>query len=244
MYKMRKILLFFTIISGQIIFASECFSEHLKEAIEQNRQRRGLYASISNNKSKSISNKLIFAEKIAHFYSKGLNKKLRPYREAGIPILCLDFIEMSKSPTYRGKQAPPTLMYNEVDSIGAKDLKKTLKEMLNEDRFHHITDFIEEELSNEIKYGPYNCLFKHVLESLGRTSYLTPYYIEHAKSVGLKSPQKLLKNYLKMNISALSFARYLDKKASSLQEKGIGILCRDVPHIPLRLDYEMELSKY
>lgn len=241
---MVKVLIFITYLLGQVAIASECFSEHLDAAIKQNRQRRSLYASITDGKSKSVSNSLIFAEKIAYLYSKGLNKKLRKYREAGIAILCLDFIKMSQSPTYLGKQDPPKLKYSEVRVHNLKSMKEELKSLVEEERYHEVTDFIEAEISDSPHYENYNCLLKHVLESLGRTSYLTPFYIKHAKSLGLKPPKKLLNRYLKMNISALSFSNFLDKKAAKFQEKGIGILCRDVPHIPLRLDYEMEFSKY
>lgn len=244
MYKLIKILTFLILAAGKVSFALECFSEHLKEAIDQNRNRRELYASISDNRSKFVSNGLIFGEKIAYLYSKGLNKKLKTYRDAGVPILCLDFIEMSKAPNYQGYEPPPLLKYSEVEKVDIESLKKTLKRLLRENKYNEITDLIKNELSNTLKYDRYNCLFKHVLESLGRTAFLTPHYIEHAQSIGLKSPEKILIRYLKMNIGTLNFSHYLDKRASTLQEKGIGILCRDVPHIPLRLDYEMELSKY
>ncbi len=222
----------------------ECFKEHLDAAISSNRNRREIYSDHTNTKSKKISNSLIFAEKISLIYAKLLNPSLEKYRRAGIPILCLDFIEMSKAPNIPRDFSIPNYKYQDIDSVDIKELRAEISKRLKNDDYLGIVEFIEEEVSNQKKYSQYNCMVRHVLESLGRSAFLTPYYIEHASSLGLKSPKNLLNKYLRRNIFALKYSHSLDKKASSLQEKGISILCGDVPHIPIRLDYEMELSKY
>ncbi len=233
-----------TILLIQSSLASECFIEHLDNAISNNRQRRLQYAKLTNGKSRKVSNQLIFAEKIAKLYGKTLRNKLAPYRKAGIPILCLDFIEMSKAPKLMSYDSQHELSYAEVEKVNIKEIKKDLKSRLENEEFTSIVDYVEQELTKVEKYSRYNCMVKHVLESVARSSFLVPHYVNHAKIKNLKSPLKLLKSYLKYNINALSFSHLIDKRAVSLQEKGISILCGDVPEIPLRLDYEMELSKH
>lgn len=238
---MIKALVFTMFISiCSPVVAMECFSEHLKKAIENNRHRRELYSKLTNSKSRRISNKLIFAEKIASLYAKQVMKKVRSYNKAGIPILCLDFVTMELTPKFQGQILAPSSIYQNIE---VDKLKSKLRKLLKNEKFDEIVEFIEEEI-NRAQYQGYNCMVKHVLESLARSSYLTPHYIQHAKSLNLKSPKDILKNYLKQNIISLSFMHSLDKDASTLQENGIPILCGDVPEIPLRLDYEMELSKY
>lgn len=240
-YKFSILSIFSLLAPLQSTLAIECFSEHLSKAIHQNRERRSVYSSLSEGKSKSISNKLIFAEKFAYLYSLKMNFQLKKYRKAGIPILCLDFIEMSKSPSVPTSKSIPRLKYQEVEKVNLKKIKTDLYELIKMEQYQDITDYIEEELANTSRYGNYNCLVKHVLESLGRTAYLTPFYLKHAYTVNLKSPKRILNSYLRHNISSLDFSHRLDKDAAKIQEEGIPILCRDVPHIPLRLEYEMEL---
>ncbi|MFG1593371.1 hypothetical protein [Halobacteriovorax sp. CON-3] len=237
-------ILAFLVLLAQESMAMECFKEHLDAAISSNRNRREIYSDHTNTKSKKISNSLIFAEKISLIYAKLLNPSLEKYRRAGIPILCLDFIEMSKAPNIPSEFSIPNYKYQDIDSVDIKGLRSEISKRLKTEDYLGIVEFIEEEVSNKKKYSQYNCMVRHVLESLGRSAFLTPYYIEHASNLGLKSPKKLLNKYLRRNIFALKYSHSLDKKAASLQEEGISILCGDVPHIPIRLDYEMELSKY
>ncbi|WP_412471269.1 hypothetical protein [Halobacteriovorax sp. RT-2-4] len=241
-----KALLFILVFLNlaQDTMAMECFEEHLDAAISNNRQRREIYSKISNSESRKISNSLIFAEKISRIYAKSLNLSLDKYRTAGIPILCLDFIEMSKAPKIETKLHAPRLKYSDIESVDIKEIRSELSKQLKNEDYLGMVEYIENEISDKSKYGNYNCMLKHVLESLGRSSFLTPFYIEHANKLGLKSPRKLLNKYLRKNIFALKYSHSLDKKAAFLQERGITILCGDVPHIPIRLEYEMELSKY
>ncbi|EPZ50018.1 hypothetical protein M902_0578 [Bacteriovorax sp. BAL6_X] len=238
------LILAFFILLAQESMAMECFKEHLEAAISSNRNRRGIYSDHSNSKSKKISNSLIFAEKISLIYAKLLSPSLEKYRRAGIPVLCLDFIEMSKVPDIPSDFSIPNYKYEDIDSVNIKTLRSEISKRLKAEDYNGIVEYIEEEISNKKKYNRYNCMVRHVLESLGRSAFLTPYYIEHASRLGLQSPQNLLNKYLRRNIFALKYSHFLDKEASSLQERGISILCGDVPHIPIRLDYEMELSKY
>ncbi len=49
----------------------------------------------------------------------------------------------------------------------------------------------------------------------------------------LKDPKKLIGRYLKLQIRSLYWTVHVDKKAAPLQAKGVEIVCRDLPAIPL-----------
>src|SRR4051812_25720307 len=75
-----------------------CFSRHLNEAIELNKERKPLYSELSGGASEVISQRLIFFENLAYWPARFMDWQASSYQEAGIGVLCDEFISMSKVP--------------------------------------------------------------------------------------------------------------------------------------------------
>ena len=94
----------------------------------------------------------------------------------------------------------------------------------------------------EIEAEPnFHCMQRHLIESIGRTAMLAPVYEQMAKDRELKSPQALIRQFLKLQIWGLRLGKWLDSKALPLQIEGLGIICHDVPGIPLNIGIDPPL---
>lgn len=83
---------------------------------------------------------------------------------------------------------------------------------------------------DEIPQG-YYCMLKHLLETVKTMASNTPAYIEKAQQENIKSPARLMLSLIKEQLKAIKLILPLDRWAGPLQEKGISILCSDVPHL-------------
>ena len=80
---------------------SNCFSTHIREAINKNIDRKSLYSKMTGGKSKFLSNLLITSEKATFVLAKVYDRRAREFQRSGIPILCLDYVDMDLTPFKR-----------------------------------------------------------------------------------------------------------------------------------------------
>lgn len=233
MRKLQVLFTFFVLFLSPNLSFAECFKQHLKDAIELNEGREKAYRELTNGKSFWISKQLIYSEKVSLLYADYLGLKVQKYRESGVPLLCRDFISMQEVPEFSTELRIPRISYNKIAKIKVSSLKRKYKKLVREKEYSKLVASIQEKLSQLALNSEYNCMTRHLLESLGRSSNLVAVYIKESLARGLGSPEKILQNYLKRNISTLSLAYSLDKQAAKIQEKGIPIICQDVPHIPI-----------
>ena len=106
-----------------------------------------------------------------------------------------------------------------------------MKKAYKEKSWQGLTLYTNDILANLNESSSYNCLLRHFVESINRTSALAPIYIIAAKEAGMKSPKKLLWKYVKFQIFGLTWGNLIDNKARHLQAAGVPILCQDVPAI-------------
>ena len=230
-----KFLLSLFILFQFSSFASEqrnCISTHLKDAMKLNKERKDLYSEMSNGESREISNRLIGLEKLSLLFTFGLDIKAKKYQKRGVALLCLDYIDMDETPEFSYDLVVPRVKYNLVPKIYVKKLKKKLYSALKRD-LSLFSRILEEEIHKLERFPNYNCLARHLFESLNRGVHLISYYELESKRLGLKSPRKILIRNLKLQIFSLSLFHKLDRRASKIQQRGVPILCNDVPAIPL-----------
>ncbi len=217
---------------------NNCLSIHIDDAIAMNSKRRELYSQMTNGESAFTSNYLINAERLAYPVSKAFDKKARKYQNAGIPLLCLDAIDMSETPAFSYQRVQPRTSYKDAYIPSIRNLNSRVKNAMIKNYFSAMR-ILDEEVHKMEEDIHYNCLTRHFIESIRRTMFLTPYYIISAKKKGLESPRKLLESFIETQLQTLYLTKSIDKSAANIQEAGTPIICQDVPVIPLPTDEEI-----
>ncbi len=212
---------------------TKCIRQHLKDAIKINKKRRPLYKALTDGKSKKLSNSLIFSEKLSLSYAFIFDLSAKKYQKRGIPLFCLDFIDMKEIADFQAGSEVPEYKYESLEKINTKEIIANIKKSLKKRSFKGVQDYMQLELKNFEEEKKYNCLAKHVLESIQRSAFLAPHYIQASEMIGMKSPKKLLENNIKIQAMSLKIFSRIDKKAAKFQEEGVSIICNDIPHIPI-----------
>jgi len=201
----------------------------------QNQERRPLYAALSGNQSLSVSDAFIKSEKWSLQYSRFLMFRTRDLRAAGIPILCSEFTPISLTPKF---------LESFVGESKGSELKNyealPLTQVANELKPHIKNLNIEEIKSVALKWTllsynqepRFNCMARHVLESIYATAEAAQENLKIAKSLGLeKRTEKFTKKFLGAQVFGFKTIADIDKKASQIQALNIPIVCNDVPAI-------------
>ncbi len=209
---------------------NRCFYDHVKDAIELNRERRELYSRETEGQSRKISRYLILWEKFILIKAKKFDRKAAPFQSLGIPFICEDFVDMDATPEFISRTAQIPSGYLNKYKPESKQIKKKLKQSLKLGYKPFKMNIIREMQKLEFNKS-YDCLLRHLLESLLRTSDLAPKYLAKAKDKARLD--KLIQKYLRLQIFGISQAIFIDRKARSLQAEGVPILCNDIPHVPL-----------
>jgi len=224
------VLSLFILAMGQSALAG-CFVDHIRDAIRSNRKRAPLYSQLSNGKSQKISRKLIFDERTTLLIAQYVEHQAQRYEEAGVPILCQGFVSMADTPSFQPFLSPDPAPLNDFVNTDANSVTQHIIQAYKKQQFAGVTEAVQDELSR-LKSMNYNCMQRHVLESIRRFSALAPAFSSSSQKRGLKPPNKLVWKIIKLQLFALPTVLKLDESAAPLQAEGLPILCRDVPPIP------------
>lgn len=209
-----------------------CLTEHLREAMVLNREREPLYAELSQGQSREVTEGLLRMERKLLLTAPLADLWAAPYQAAGIPLLCQDLISMSETPSFVAMNpAGPDAFSNFIPADVAA-LEIQLNQFYSDRAYEDLADYLDHEIEKLEKAPRYNCLVKHMLESIRRMAVLTPQHAQKAKDLGWISPEILSRLVLKTNIGLLQASLDLDIMAAPLQAKGVQIICQDVPAIP------------
>jgi len=123
------------------------------------------------------------------------------------------------------------LIEDNFTTLDMKKLKAQLKIFVKNKNIKGLTEYLEQNISS-LSFEPrFNCMIRHVLESMNRITHLAPIHDKNARAKGLKSTMKLSMKLLKLHLMLLNSSADLDKKAAQIQSRGIPIICQDVPPI-------------
>lgn len=238
---MKVVILLSTLILSLSISSKEfnCFSKHIKEAILKNKERKKVYSKMTNGESEKLSSFLINTERITYLVAKTYDWRARKFQKNDLPILCLDYIDMDLTPSLSQDLNVPDREYRDIEKIDTSKVKEILRASLKIS-FYDLQRVTENLIHKNFNSGHYNCMFIHVLESIRRSASLAPHYIEAAEKREVSSPYNLIIKNIKLQINSLGLWYLMDKKASVFQEKGVQILCQDVPKIPLPTQQEID----
>jgi len=212
-------------------------AKHLREAIAINKKRRKIYIKLSNGKSKTLSNKLIFFEKLLILPAMIFDKKAKRFNKKGIPILQNDFVSMNGLP----QPETPPIFTNKLPKKAFKELKQKIKKFKTSVTSDLKTLNFEETLKRgkelykliniyENKFGCHLAMTKHVTESLNLIVHNGIKYREMSKGKTVKITKVMIKGHLSLLIPCL---KTIDIHAQKLHKIKCGIIVNDMPEIPL-----------
>ncbi len=239
-FKVKLILISISVSSFCLAAKQNCLSQHILDAIKLNKERKEIYKSITQGKSSFVSNLLIKAEQLALPIAYSFDIKARKYQNKGLPLLCLDAIDMDQTPVFSYERSYPYSTYEDVYKLDIKNFIKVISNSISTESYFTTTFKIDQKIKKLEEQMHYNCLTRHFLESIRRSTYLATFYILEARNKGLPSPKGLINLYLKAQLNTLYITNKIDFHASKIQETGVPIICQDVPHIPLPGPEELE----
>ena len=175
---------------------------------------------------------VIFWEKLILMKSKKFDRRARAFQQIGIPLMCEDFVDMAETPDYINKTTEILESYLKTAKPNSKQLKETLRSKLKLG-YLPLKKHLEIELRFLEANKSYDCLLRHLVESLLRTADLAPRYLSKTNGKDKKKLDKLITKYLRLQIFGIGQAIFIDKKARPLQAEGVPILCNDVPAVHL-----------
>ena len=216
----------------------------MKDAISLNEVRRSQYAALAfddrpdhdlSEQSKAVSDMLIHGEKISVLASylptgfwKGINfdGAAKKYQEAGIPIVCEDFVPMEEVSDIQLYHRPFPVLEDRY--LGRSEYDFDDEAIAD---FESVANVLEQEIERLSIEPRFNCLSRHVLESALRIANHAPIYSEIAGMKELPSPEKLLWKMIRSHFWEMNEIMEIDRRAADLQARGIPIVCNDVPPI-------------
>lgn len=208
-------------------YTDNCFSDHIKESIVINKERKPFYSKLTNGRSNKVFNFLITSETLTLPLAKIYDFRARKYQKNGVPLFCYEFMSMDATPRFDlEKRVIPTEEFEEFDW---KSYKKRIDVAVKAKDAEAIKEISYEALTALKAYPHYYCMLRHLFESIYRFAYFMPLQVEAAEKAGLKSPAKLSMNVIKMQLLALISANKIDQWSAPIQKEGIPLLCSELP---------------
>lgn len=209
-----------------------CTWEHLTVAVRLNQARRPLYAYWSQNQSLAVSDALIALEN--ELLQKAVLSDFASFvfQVQGIPLLCKEYVSMDLVPRFKSHSPAPWPLLQNFKSVNIQKLSQELQTANEAKNFAAVVE-ISKKWLNLLQGEPhFNCLTRHFIESIARAAALAPEQEALSRQVGLSSLD-ISKLFIRAQMSSLTPAESIDRKAAPLQSAGIPIICQDVPTIEI-----------
>lgn len=219
------------------------FQVHILEAIALNRARLLPYAKLSENKSKRISRMLIRNEKLTLWLAMYFDYKAKRFHKQGLPIMKDLFVSMDLVPAFQARVNGEKDQQGEFIQLNTKRIRWEIRNAYEEGGFLFVYEKCRQ-INETLKYPSYNCMLRHMMESMERISYFASLYINKAKEKQLASPECLFQQLLFTHLIALDKAVKIDEMAYPLQRQGILILCNDLPELAIHEKEAFTLSNF
>lgn len=212
------------------------FEGHLREAIAINSERREIYSAMTAGRSRKLSNRLIWGERMTLVVALYFDNQARPFQREGIGVVGEDFVPMDEirapesPPDYRGLASDQVFdgLHHRVASL-AKRVRKRSPDKGFEEIYQDLLAAIHDIEEREAKVGAHFTMVKHVLESAGLAALNAEKWSEMSGGRTVRLSKRLVDVQLRWVKLYLSY----DRLAQELHQEGCGILLNDVPAIPL-----------
>lgn len=224
---------------------AECFDEHIREAIQTNQARLRPYHLLSQGRTETLSKELIGMERDALLFAKWYMARTRGWREAGVPLFCSEFLPMSRAgelvreplilrPQLSSYREPEWKNFRDEVASTLQKMEDTLRSPVPEAMgilWWDLQNSIEEELGGLAQEKRFNCMYRHMVESMLLVSREAVGHARRARALSIESPETWSISLLKLHLQVLGRTISLDRRAAPIQADGIPFLCSDVPHL-------------
>ncbi|WII72924.1 hypothetical protein QJS83_03440 [Bdellovibrio sp. 22V] len=216
----------------ETVQARACLTDHIRDALKINKERAPHYARLSQGRSAEISKRLISMERKLSFIVPFADAWAIPYHMAGVNILCDDFIDMAYTPKFRSQNPEGADSILNFRRPNVETIKARLFELYKAKDYQGLAYYADHKIHELESVPRYNCMVRHVLESIRRMAALAPLHDQKARhSLGVSS-LFLSRTVLRSHILLLDESTLIDTLAAPLQSEGLPIVCQDVPAIP------------
>lgn len=211
------------------------FTVHLLDAIAINKQRRPIYASLTQGQSRKLSSALIWFERLCLPVSVWIDHRARPFNAQGIQIVHDDFIDMAgvvpadTRPKFTGRASKEEL---QLVRRNLSDLHSKLANAMRSYDFEAAAGACEWALDEiedlERSTAAHHAMSRHIVESIGLAAVNALRYDRQSQGQTLK----LSRDLVRLQALSLCSTTYYDSMAQRLHGLGVGMLVNDVPPIP------------
>lgn len=189
------------------------------------------YALLTNNQSLIISNTLIIGESIALEYAKIYQKKTRKLHEQNIPLFCDELLPMSLVSQNVNLTRPSPHNFSFLNFTAEyphwKNLIKAHSWPELSAQLHHF-------LKQNNEPSEYNCLTRHFIEALWLFSTKASTHTNMTTDLATqKELNTLTASFMNRMLLLLKLTPLIDQRASTIQKKGVPIICNDIPWVQL-----------
>lgn len=224
---------------------AECFDEHIREAMQTNQARLRPYHLLSQGRTETLSKELIGMERDALLLAKWYMARTRHWRGAGVPLFCSEFLPMSRAgelvqepltlrPELSTYRDPEWKTFRDEVASTLQKMEDTLRSPVPEGMgilWWDLQNSIEEELGTLAREKRFNCMYRHMVESMLLVSQEAVGHAKQARTLSMESPESWSISLLKLHLQVLGRTVSLDRRAAPIQADGIPFLCSDVPHL-------------
>jgi hypothetical protein len=204
------------------------FETHIREALKLNRHRAAYYASLTSGASNAVFRRYMLAERAVLPAAAWFDWRARLYHSAGVPLLSSVFVSMSAVPQLTQSVEPK----GDCDwSPDVTQMVSTLRSSFQSASFQGLAQAADACLQVLADRPWRDCMLRHQIESLRRAANVSPVNIDHAIGKGSRSPESLLRQFVRFHLHGVRLAPWLDDRAVDLQVRGIAISENDLPHV-------------
>ena len=112
-----------------------CITNHVREAIELNKDRKRLYRDHHGKKVFRLFKRFILVEKLMIPFTKGDDRRSKPYRESGIPLFCRELSPVSATPSFQVERPRATGDVTIFTSNEIKVLQREIRSSLSRETY-------------------------------------------------------------------------------------------------------------
>jgi hypothetical protein len=205
-----------------------CFEMHIRESIAINKSNKEAYAKLAGKDAKKVLNTLISSEYLTLIPAAVFDNEAKPFRREGMDLLCQEFqsMEQDQKAVVRNEIPKETFQH-----FNWKPYSLNIKKALKQNDVSLVRTFSLGALDTLGKQPHFHCFTRHMVESIYRMAYFVDVREAEAKRLKLQSPRKLMMKLIRTHLESLSFARDIDQLAKPIQEKGVQILCNELPDL-------------
>jgi hypothetical protein len=209
--------------------------EHLRDAIALNTERRPLYSEATEGRSEAVSDALLGHETRLLKAAKVLDQLAEPLRVAGqLEVVCEGVVSMTGAAEFTPSVTPPSEDFALFNGAAAA---RWARKLHDEGDHAGVASAMDELLEGLEESPSYNCMARHMVESVRRAASRAPGQLHQARLLDFSRPrtrrlEAVINALVGFQIDALEEVALIDEPAAPLQAEGVPMVCGDVPTIP------------